>query len=265
MRASVLNVGVFWGKGAALRLCEAVGISSGDIVAFVGAGGKSSAIRAVASELVAGGLSVVVVPTTKLMVEEAEEIGPIALSEEQEDRTSRIKAELSNSRAVVAGSSLISKNRVGGVEPGEVAALADIVDVVLVEADGARGKWIKGTAEHEPLIPDSATVVVGVTNIGAFGLAATEENVHRPELFSALTGVGPGQSITARSIALALADGSLANVPDDTRSTVLITGVSPGQTMSNASVVARELWRAGIKHVVLSSLTTEDPGQIWMP
>ncbi len=248
-----------------MRLCEAIGVSSGDVAAFVGAGGKSSAIRTVATELAADGLSVIVAPTTKLMVEEANEIGPIAVSEDPAERTSKIKAELSNSKVVVAGSSLISKNRVGGIEPDEVAALAEIADVILVEADGARGKWIKGTAEHEPPIPASATVAVGVSNIGVFGLPTTEENVHRPELFSALTGVGPGQSITARSIALALADGSFANLPDKTRPTVLITGVEPGRTMSHASVVARELWRAGVKKVVLSSLTTEKPDQIWIP
>ncbi len=268
MRASVLNVRKPWsfgGRERILRLCEAVGISSGDIAAFVGAGGKSSAIRTVAAELAAEGLSVVVVPTTKLMVEEAEAIGPIAVSNDSSERLSKIKAELSNSKAVVSGSALISKNRVGGVEPDEVATLAEIAAVVLVEADGARGKWIKGTAEYEPPIPASATVAVAVANIGALGLPATEENVHRPELFSALTGVGPGQSITARSIALALADGSFANLPETTRPAVLITGVEPGQTMSDASVVARELWRAGVKNVVLSSLTKATPDQIWIP
>ncbi|CAN5476312.1 selenium cofactor biosynthesis protein YqeC [soil metagenome] len=262
---SLLNVGFTGGRESVLRLCEAIGISSGDIAAFVGAGGKSSAIRTAAAELSAAGLSVIVVPTTKLMVEEAEAIGPIAVSEDPAERTAKIKSELSNSKTVVAGSAIISKNRIGGVEPDEVAALSNIVDVVLVEADGARGKWMKGTAEHEPPIPASATVVVGVSHIGAFGLAATEENVHRPELFSALTGVGPGQSITARAIALALADGSLANLPDKARSTVLITGVGPGKSMSDASVVARELWRAGVKNVILSSLTKEPPDQIWIP
>lgn len=248
-----------------MRLCEAIGISSGDIAAFVGAGGKSSAIRAVAVELSSAGLSVVIVPTTKLMVEEADGIGPIVVSENSAELVSKVKAELSNSKTIIAGSDLISKNRVGGVEPEDVAALAKIVDVVLVEADGARGKWIKGTAEYEPAVPESSTIAVGVANIGAFGLPATEENVHRPELFSALTGVGPGQSITARALALALADGSLASLPENTRSAVLITGVEPGRSMSDASVVARELWRAGVKKVVLSSLTKERPDHIWIP
>ncbi|MGH3085817.1 MAG: selenium cofactor biosynthesis protein YqeC [Rubrobacteraceae bacterium] len=248
-----------------MRLCEAIGISSGDIAAFVGAGGKSSAIRTVARELTGAGHLVVVAPTTKLMVNEADDVGPIVVSEDPAELAAKVKSELSNSTAVVAGSSLISRNRVGGIEPDDVAALAKGADVVLVEADGARGKGIKGTAEHEPAIPNSATVAVGVANIGVFGMPATEEYVHRPELFSALTGVGPGQSITARAFALALADGSLANLPENTRATVLITGVGPGQSMSDASVVARELWRAGVKKVVLSSLTRKRADQIWLP
>jgi hypothetical protein len=81
-----------------------------------------------------------------------------------------------------------------------------------------------------------------------------EENVHRPELFSKLTGIGAGQSITARAFARALAQGSLGHLPQRARPAALITGVRPGKSMADASVVTRELWRFGVKKVVLSSL-----------
>ena len=69
----------------------------------------------------------------------------------------------------MVGSGLLSKNRVGGVEPGSITSLAPLADVVLIEADGSRRRPIKGTADHEPVLPDAATLVVAVGNIRAFG------------------------------------------------------------------------------------------------
>ena len=151
---------------------------------------------------------------------------------------------------------MLSKNRVGGVDPGWVGDLARLVDVVLVEADGSRRRPIKGTADHEPALPDAATLVVAVGNVHALGTPVDEEHVHRPEVFSDLTGIGPGPEHNPERLRHALAQGSLARVPQGARTAALITGVEPGRSMSDASVITRELWRLGVKNVVLASLPT---------
>ncbi len=249
-----------------MKLHLALGISSGDVATFAGAGGKSSAILAIAGELSEAGMTVLAVPTTKLFVSEAEKIGPLVTSEDADELRAKAEEALSGGASgIVVGSGLLSKNRVGGVEPAVVSSLASLADVVLVEADGSRRRPIKGTAEHEPALPDSATLVVAVGNISAFDMPVDEEHVHRPELFSKLTGIGPGQSITAGAFARALAEGSLAEIPEGARPAALITGVHPGKSMADASVVTRELWRLGIKKVVLSSLPDESPGRVWIP
>jgi probable selenium-dependent hydroxylase accessory protein YqeC len=249
-----------------LKLYLALGISSGDVVAFVGAGGKSSAILAVAGELAEAEMTFLVAPTTKMFVNEAEKIGPLVTSEDVDELRAKAEEVLSDGvPGVVVGSGLLSKNRIGGVEPAAISSLAALADVVLVEADGSRRRPIKGTAEHEPALPEAATLVVAVGSIRAFGMPVDEEHVHRPELFSKLTGIGPGQSITARAFARALAEGSLGGVPEKARPAALITGVHPGRSMADASIITRELWRLGVKKVVLSSLPDERPGRIWIP
>jgi probable selenium-dependent hydroxylase accessory protein YqeC len=249
-----------------LKLHLALGISSGDVAAFVGAGGKSSAILAIAGELSEAGMTVLAVPTTKVFVGEAEKMGPLVTSEDVDELRAKAEEALSGGASgVVVGSGLLSKNRVAGVEPSAISSLASLADVILVEADGSRRRPIKGTAEHEPVLPEAATLVVAVGNIDAFGMPVDEEHVHRPELFSKLTGIGAGQSITARAFARALAEGSLAEIPEGARPAALITGVHPGKSMADASVVTRELWRLGIKKVVLSSLPDESPGRVWIP
>ncbi len=258
--------GEFSRAGVFLKLHGALGISAGDVVAFAGAGGKSAAILQVAQELVASGMTVLTVPTTKMFLGEVERLGPLVTSEDPQELAARARAALSGENpSVVAGRARISKNRVDGVEPGVIEALAPLADVVLVEADGSRRRPIKGTAPHEPVIPDSATLVVAVGNVSALGSPVDEDHVHRPALFSELTGVGPGQSITARAFARALAQGSLANVPKNARTTALITGVEPGRPMADASVVARELWRFGQRAVVLTSLPKDAPARVWVP
>ena len=248
-----------------MKLHEALGISSGDVVAFVGAGGKSGAILTVCEGLLQDGLMVLVAPTTKMLLGEADRIGPLVTSEDAEGLLAKVRNALSEAPAVVAGSGMISKNRVAGVDPAWIGDLARLADVVLVEADGSRRRPIKGTADHEPALPTAATLVVALANVHALGTPVDDEHVHRPEVFSELTGVGPGQSITPGAFASALARGSLARVPQETRTTALITGVDPGRSMSNASVITRELWRLGVKNVVLTSLPTGSPTQVWVP
>jgi probable selenium-dependent hydroxylase accessory protein YqeC len=253
------------GIGVALKLHVALGISSGDVAAFVGAGGKSGAILAVCGGLTQEGMKVIVAPTTKMLASEAGMIGSLVTTEDAGDLLAKTEKALSEAPAVVVGSEMLSKRRVGGIDPGWVGDLARLADVVLVEADGSRRRPIKGTADHEPALPDAATLVVAVGNVHALGTPVDEEHVHRPEIFSDLTGIGQGQSITPRAFALAMSRGSLARVPHGARTAALITGVEPGRSMSDASVITRELWRLGVRNVVLASLPAESPARVWIP
>ena len=242
-----------------------MGIKAGDVVAFAGAGGKSTAIRNLAAELSAEGLKVIVAPTTKMGLLETDDIGPLVVSGDVAELRDGARKALVSSGSVVLGGERISKERIGGVAPKSFAALAGVADVVLVEADGARHRSIKGTADHEPLIPEVTTLVVAVAGIDALGKPVAEEHVHRPEIFARITGVNPEGRITAPAFARAISHGSLALIPKNARKAALITGVSPGRTMSDAAVVARELYRSDIPTVVLANLSTQRPAQVWTP
>lgn len=206
------------------------------------------------------------VPTTKMFVSEAERVGPLVVSGDPGELRALVAEAMpakGSGGALVAGSGRLSKGRVSGVEPAQVPELAALADVTLVEADGARRRPVKGTAGHEPAMPEGATLAVAVGGSWALGRPLNEENVHRPELFSELTGILTGQSITAEAFAVALAKGSLKKAGDGVRCAALLTGVEPGPGMSEAAVIARELWRLGIRDVVLTSLPFRSPPMIW--
>ena len=248
-----------------MNLCSALGVVPGDVVAFAGAGGKSSAIREMSAELQQAGNSVLVAPTTKMLIGETDGIGPLATSENLERLVSEAKNAISESGTAVIGSGLLSKNRIAGVEPAWFASLSSLADVVLIEADGSRHRPLKGTADHEPALPDATTLVIAVGNINAFGKPVGDDFVHRPDHFSELTGVGAGQSVTANAFAQAMAHGSLRRLPAGARPAALITGVEPGDSMAHASVVTRELWRMNVRNVVLTSIPKEGAAQVWVP
>jgi probable selenium-dependent hydroxylase accessory protein YqeC len=245
-------------------LTSALEIRSGDVVAFAGAGGKSSAIVRISQELKEAGSTVLAAPTTKMFLDEAEKIGPVIIAGDDEERVRKVKESLGSSGAAVAGREVLSKRRVGGLEPAQVGALARLADVTLVEADGARRKPLKGTADHEPALPEGVTLVVAVGGIWALGEELDAEHVHRPEIFSELTGIEAGQTITADAFARALARGSLHNIPEGVRKAALITGAQPGQEMFDASVVARKLRQLGLRRVVAAEIPASGPAGVWV-
>jgi probable selenium-dependent hydroxylase accessory protein YqeC len=197
-----------------------------------------------------------------MFIREAESVGPILTAEDRDELRSKAVQMLAREEAVVAGSNLLSRERVGGVEPGWVPFLAPGDGVTLVEADGSRRRPLKGMAAHEPLLPEGATLVVVMGGARALGQPVDEEHVHRPVVFSELTGVGPDHTIDAEAFARALLAG-LRKVPDGARKAALVADVDPGWTMTGASAVARKLWQGGVRKVILSSLPKETPGQVW--
>ena len=130
-------------------------------MAVIGAGGKTTLVRALAEELAgvmvaaqpARPARVVVATSTKMFVPDW---CPVLLD-----------ASLDEVRAALAAHSIVC---VGAVhEPtGKLAApalafsdLAALADYVLVEADGAKMLPLKAHAEHEPVVPACARRVRG--------------------------------------------------------------------------------------------------------
>jgi probable selenium-dependent hydroxylase accessory protein YqeC len=111
-----------------------------------------------------------------------------------------------------------------GLDPVAIDALADLFDIVLVEADGSKGLPIKAPASHEPVVPESSSVVIGVVGLDALGRPMDERVVHRPEIFGPLVDCAPGESITAAHIArlASSSDGFFKNSPAKAMRVVLL-------------------------------------------
>jgi molybdenum cofactor cytidylyltransferase len=246
-------------------LSDALGVRTGDVVAFVGAGGKTSAMMRLARELACQGRTVVVTTTTHIWEPVFGQVAAIVLEPDSANLLKQLP-DLLRRFGVLAVASGYAKPAAGelyrklaGLSPSlvdEIAALPG-VDNVLVEADGARGGSLKAPAEHEPVVPSSTTLLAPVAAVDALGLPLAEPTVHRPDVFAALSGLRQGDSITPLAVAAVLAHprGGLKRRPDGARVVPLLNKVEGPIRERLALQTTRLLLRwTSIHHVVLGSV-----------
>jgi probable selenium-dependent hydroxylase accessory protein YqeC len=150
----------------------------------------------------AAGWRTIVTTTTHMGTPEGD-VGPV-LVEEGADRTTELDAAMAaHGRAVLLGHR-VRPDKLDGLDPARVAGLRAHADLVLVEADGARGRSLKVPAEHEPVIPPAATVVIVVAALDVLGRPLDAETVHRLELVASAAGVAIGTTVDAGVVAAAL-------------------------------------------------------------
>jgi molybdenum cofactor cytidylyltransferase len=129
---------------------------------------------------------------------------------------------------------------------------------LLVEADGSRQRPLKAWAEHEPPIPGCAAQVVHVVGLTSIGKSLNGENVHRPEAFSRISGLNVEELITAAAIQRVLTDpsGGLKNIPVGARRVVLLNQADTDDLQATANGMVHPLLSA-FDSVIISSLREE--------
>ena len=187
------------------------------MIAVVGSGGKTTYIREQAKLYREQGKRVLVTTTTHMYAEpdtlftnDSAEICVCLESkgycmagqraEETDPSASGDSGHICAGRSEqVSGQTEGSRAKIRGLSADVLAQAAQCADIVLVEADGSRGKPVKYPAEHEPVIPVAADVIVIV--MGFFAVGQTiEQACHRPELVCACLGVTPAHHLTEQDL-----------------------------------------------------------------
>jgi probable selenium-dependent hydroxylase accessory protein YqeC len=199
-------------------ILRALGIQRGDIVAVAGAGGKTTLAYRLAREARSCGLTVLVTTTTHMGTLDEAVTGPVIV-ESDGDPAPALQAALAREGWATLLGRRVRPDKLEGITASRVDALAGVADVIVVEADGARGRSLKLPASHEPVIPSSATVVVIVCGLDALGQPLDDDHVHRIEIVRAATGVEPGEAVDEDCLASALrhADGYPSRIPPRAR------------------------------------------------
>jgi molybdenum cofactor cytidylyltransferase len=236
-----------------MKISQALRLRSNDVVAFVGGGGKTTAMFRLADELAnASPKKMRVLTTTSTRIFAAQiKRAPAHVTFDPERQTiadilPQLRTALAeHSQALLIGRADPESGKAFGVPPDTLDALAATghFDVILNEADGSRMRPFKAPADHEPVIPSATTVVVPMVGLDALGQPLTKDTVHRAERVSQLSGTPAGQPVTAGTVAAILchSQGGLKNVPTQARVVPLLNKVEGPTSLAAAREIATKL------------------------
>jgi len=215
-----------------MSLVELLGLGAHELVAIVGAGGKSTLMATLGAELAEAGHTVLAPTTTKMGSGQTDRFPTVVWMDDVLGKdVSRKEGVDATDLRTRPGPILVlergDERKVTGPAPHVVGALFATSDYMLVEADGARGRSFKAPAEHEPVIPAATTYVAIVMGADAFGRPIAEA-AHRPERVVALSGREASAAITPAVVASVVGhrDGGLRGVPQEARIAVVVTKVA---------------------------------------
>lgn len=200
-----------------MKLAQAFAPARGDVVAIIGAGGKTSLLIGLGYELAAAGWRVLATTTTQLAVEQ------LALFPRALPASANAKA---ISQALTEDSFVflhdeIRQGRVGGPPLDWTRDLLDRVDsdILLVEADDAAGLPFKAPRTGEPRIPPETSLVIAMASLSALGKPLDAEHIYNPAAMIDRFGFARNSPVKSPWLAQVLSDGALGlrGVPESAR------------------------------------------------
>lgn len=242
-----------------MELARALGLGDTELVSFVGAGGKKTAIGrliADADALRVGYTTTTHTPPLDGLPMVVGENPPLAATE---------------SPVAFAAGRVANPERADeklrGFSPDTVCDLFAHApfDWLLVKADGARRREFKAPGTDEPAVPAASTHVVPVAAVTAVGEPLAEPVVHRPGRIAALTNLCVGETLTPRAVGTVLAspEGGRKHAPPHATVTPLVNKAdTPEKRALAREIVETVLDRSPIERGIVSSFETDYLGVI---
>jgi molybdenum cofactor cytidylyltransferase len=238
-----------------LSLAQALRVTSSACVAFIGAGGKTTAMFRLAQQL-----------SSPVIVTATSHLGAWQIGQADQHIITETPAPLEELEHGLKGIVLVTGAKDGDrTKPINNNLLNWLKEFcgyhsipLLIEADGSRDKPLKAWAEHEPPIPTFVESVVQVVGLMGLGKLLSDENVHRPEIFSRLSGLPSGGLITSEGLVRVLThpEGGLRNIPTGARKVALLNQADTEELQSAAQGLSQSL-RPSYHSVVISSMEQE--------
>jgi molybdenum cofactor cytidylyltransferase len=244
-----------------MKLHRAFGIARGDVVSLIGAGGKTSTMVALGYELAEMGWRVLATTTTRIGQNQLDFFPQIAPYKTNTHKLSN----LLNEHRFVFLYDEVRSGKVYGSPSEWIPMLLDSTDsdVLLVEADGARGLPLKAPFSHEPVIPTETSLVIPVASMSALGQPLDDEHVYNAKAIIERYGFIEGSRVKSPWLAQVVRDEELGlrGVPPKARVIALLNGTpANGYIRGRARLTARLILREPrLQGVALGSVRASDP------
>ncbi len=233
-----------------MQLIEALRYSHPSSLAFVGAGGKTTALFRAARELLTassneGSFKTILVTTTTHLGTWQSANADHFIKVNSLSEIADLEKHLPKGVVLLAGKE--ENNLLVGLTPTLIERVRILVEhhglPLLIEADGSDTRPLKAPAAHEPAIPDFIKHVIVVAGLQGLGRPLTKEWVHRPEKFQELSGLRPGEEVTGNALVKVLLhkDGGLKNIPSGAHKTVLLNQADNPRLQAQAKTISEQL------------------------
>lgn len=243
-----------------MELKMALRLEGAPQVAFVGAGGKTTAMFQLAQQFEG---PVLLTTSTHLLPEQGALVDNHIVVNPG-DALPELKIDEPSGLTLITGPE--EGARLMALHPETLSALSVFAREyklpLLIEADGARQMPLKAPASHEAAIPDFVEVVVVLAGLSALGKTLDENTVHRPERFAELAEMEVGEEIGSEELVRVLKHpkGGLQNIPSSARGVILLNQVESDELSGAAKRMAEGLLPA-YQAVVAAALAPVDGGE----
>ena len=225
-----------------LRICKGV-------TAFVGGGGKTSAIYELAKELSTQGYRVIVTTTTKMYIPRLDQVETLLIHPTIDD----IKEAFFSSCCIGIGGG-VQDSKILGVTEEALKRMKELADYILVEADGSKRLPIKVPGKYEPVIPNEAEHVIAVVGMSGLG-QNLEDCCFRKEETMTLLGVNETHVISEEDLVkIITSSNGLQKGIENKRVTVLLNQMDTINDKNLSKYMVSEIKKNKIDQVVLASL-----------
>ncbi len=199
-------------------LAPALGLGQHEHIAIVGGGGKTTVLHALGRQL--AGIRVLTC-TTKMGHDQHG--GHRVLLSPSDAEISALGAD-----APVMVWGRVDGQKAVGVGPQDCDRWFELVDHVIIEADGSRRRPFKAPAGYEPVVPTTTTLMLSVIGADALGKVIADR-CHRPLRIAALAECSAYERLTPQAAATVLLHdrGARKELPTGSAFAVLVTKVDP--------------------------------------
>jgi molybdenum cofactor cytidylyltransferase len=221
-------------------------------VAFAGSGGKTTAISILAKEL----SGPVIITTTTHMGTWQSTIADRHLIIQTGSDLKNIEPNLDGITLVTGNPSV---DRLSGLNETQMDLLYELCEKrnlpLLIECDGSRQLPIKAPAMNEPVIPGFVETVVVVAGLASLGRPLNPSVVHHPDIYSKLSGLQEGDTISIESLEKVLCQkqGGLKNIPAHAKKVLLLNQAETVFLQAQAGTLAGKVGRL-YENIIVSEL-----------
>lgn len=224
------------------------------IIAVAGGGGKTSLIFSLSRQFQRQGKRVIISTSTHMAYDARH---PFALWGDY----NQIREHLNTHGYTVVGVFCEENSRCRKITCGEQpdwGKLAALGDVLLIEADGAKGKPLKVPADYEPVIPPETEQIIGVIGLDCIG-KPIEICCHRPRDVGAFLGKETSALITPEDVVnIAVSPRGLRKQVGDRPFTLVLNKADTAPRRECALEIKRQVEEAVGGEVVITSLRRQE-------